>query len=119
MKKTIRSPDKPASNKNNGNKPALNKNNNSKPVFKQHHSNNKVDGFGSNKVKYTKKSEKLKKLSKPKKSKSKKLVKSKKLSKSRNSPNFDAKKARPSFSIFDARTIFKYLKLAFTKALIF
>ena len=51
-------------------------------------------------------------------SESKKLAKSKKPSKSENSPNFDAKKAGPSFLTPGAKEAFNCLRLAFTKALI-
>ena len=62
---------------------------------------------------------KSQKLLKSENLKGKKLAKSKKLSKSRNSPNFDAKKADPSFITFKARVTFNYLQLVFTKAPIF
>ena len=45
-----------------------------------------------------------------------KSEKSKKLWKSRNSPNFNATEARLSFLIFEARTAFNRLWLAFIKA---
>ena len=62
--------------------------------------------------------EKYGKLSKTRKlSKSQKSANSgKKLSKSENLPNFDVKKNGPSFLIFDARTTFNRLRLAFIKA---
>ena len=63
-----------------------------------------IDGGG---VKIAKKS---------RKSKSQKLAKSKKPSKSGNSPNFDAKKAGPSFLTPEARSAFNRLRLAFTEA---
>ena len=49
-------------------------------------------------------------------SEGKKSAKSKKPSKSGNSPNFDAKKAGPSFLTPGAREAFNRLRLAFTKA---
>ena len=58
------------------------------------------------------------KLSKSRNSKDKKLDKSKKLLKSSNSPNFNTKKAGPSFLTSKARGVFNYLQLVFTKALI-
>ena len=61
----------------------------------------------------------MKKLFKLKKSKSEKLVKSKKLLKNRNLFKFYIKKIRSIFLIFDAKTIFNHLWLAFIKALIF
>ena len=57
---------------------------------------------------------KTRKLSKFGNSKCKKLAKSKKLSKSANSPNFDAKKAGPSFLTPKTREAFNRLRLAFT-----
>ena len=66
-----------------------------------------IDGGG---VKIAKKS---------RKSKSQKLAKSKKPSKSGNSPNFDAKKAGPSFLTPGAREVFNHLRLAFTETPIF
>ena len=69
---------------------------------------------GSNKL--------IKKLVEPKTgklAKSQKLYKSKKLSKSRNSPKFRAIEVGPSFLISDAKMVFNYLWLAFTKAPIF
>ena len=48
----------------------------------------------------------------------KKSAKSKKPSKNKNSPNFNAKKAGPSFLTPEARSAFNRLRLAFTKALI-
>ena len=56
------------------------------------------------------------KLSKSRNSKGKKLAKSKKPLKSGNSPNFDAKKADPSFLTSEARSAFNRSWLAFTKA---
>ena len=56
------------------------------------------------------------KLSKSENLKGKKLAKSKKPSKSGNLPNFDAKKASPSFLISEARSAFNCLWLTFTKA---
>ena len=44
------------------------------------------------------------------------MAKSKKLSKNGNSPNFDAKKAGPSFLTPEARAAFNRLRLAFTEA---
>ena len=62
--------------------------------------------------------EKYGKLSKTRKlSKSQKLAKSKKeSSKNGNLPNFDAKKNKPIFFTPNARTTFKHLRLACTKA---
>ena len=66
-------------------------------------------GIGGDGVEHAKKSRKL--------SKSQKLTKlRKKLSKSGNLPNFNAKKAGPSFLTSDAREAFNRLWLAFTKA---
>ena len=48
--------------------------------------------------------------------KSKNSAKSKKLSKSENSPNFNIKKAGPSFLTPKARAAFNRLQLTFTKA---
>ena len=59
---------------------------------------------------------KTRKLSKSGNSKGKKSAKVKKPSKSRNSPNFDAIKAGPSFLTPKARLAFNRLWLAFTKA---
>ena len=59
---------------------------------------------------------KFQKLFKSEKSKSEKL---KKLSKSENLPNFNAIKTKLSFLTFNAKMIFYYLRLAFTKTLIF
>ena len=50
------------------------------------------------------------------KSKDQKSAKSKKPSKSRNSPNFDAKEAGPSFLTPGTRETFNRLRLAFTEA---
>ena len=105
--------------KNNNNKPAFSRYNNNKSASRKNNGNNEV-GFDDDSIEYTKKLKKLKdqklaksqKLSKSKKSKSNKLLKSK------NSPNFDAIEARPSFLILDAKTTFNCLQLAFTKALI-
>ena len=82
----------------------------------------KVNRFciGNNSKKIVKKLKKSKgqKLSKLRKSKSEKLAKSKKLFKKKNSPNFDAMKAKSSFLTFNIRTAFHCLWLAFIKALI-
>ena len=77
------------------------------------------DGSGSEKL--AKKSRKLSKglkLPKSGNSKGKNLAQSKKLLKSGNLPNFDVKKAGPSFLTLKARAAFNRLQLAFTKALI-
>ena len=65
--------------------------------------------------------EKCEKLSKiGKLSKFRKLAKPrKKLSKSENSPNFDAKKNKPSFLTPNANKVFNCLRLIFIEALIF
>ena len=42
------------------NKPVSRKNNNKKPAFEKNNNNNKVDGFDSSSIKYTKKSKKSK-----------------------------------------------------------
>ena len=76
-------------------------------------------GDGDSSEKLAKKSGKLSKglkLSKLGNSKGKNLAKSKKPSKSGNSPNFDTKKAGPSFLTPEARAAFNCLWLAFTKA---
>ena len=83
--------------------------------------NGKVVGFGvrGGGKELTKKSEKSwkrLKLSKLGNSKSQNLAKSKKLSKSENLPDFDAKKADPSFLTPKARAAFYRLWLAFTEA---
>ena len=108
MLKTIRSPNKPASDKNNENKLASNKKNNSKQVFGRNNGNGEVNGFGicRNGVKHVKKSEK------PSKS-------GKKLSKNGNSTNYDTMEAKTKFLTFTARTTFNCLWLAFIKASIF
>ena len=118
------SPNKLASNKNNSNRPVFSKNNGSKPSFEKNDSNNEVDKFGSDDVKHIKTSEKSKsqklfksqKLSKSGKSKGKK---SKKLLKTGNLPKFDAKKAGLKLLTSGAGKAFNYLRLTFTKALIF
>ena len=68
MLKITRSPDKPASSRNNGSRLASNKNNNNRPVSKRNNGNSKVDRFGisKNSIEYTKKSGKLFKLRKSK-----------------------------------------------------
>ena len=81
MLKMIKSPNKPASNRNNNNKSASNRNNNSKLAFKKNDGDSEVYGFsiGKNGEKYVKKSGKLsksRKLSKLGKSKSQKISKS-------------------------------------------
>ena len=78
--------------------------------------NNKIGGIEGN----DKLIEKYRKLSKIRKlSKSQKSAKSeKKLSKSENLSSFNAKKNGLSFLTLNTRMIFKYLWLAFTKALI-
>ena len=132
MLKTIGSPNKPvsgkndssrsASSRNNGSKLAFSRNNNSRPAFRKNNGNGKIDrfGVGGNGVEYTKKSEKSSKSGKSKSekmSKSQNLTKSgKKLSKSGNSTNFDATEDRPKFLTPDARTAFNRLRLAFTEA---
>ena len=122
MLKTTRSPDKPASNKNNNSKLAFSKNNNSRPTFERNNSNNKVNKFGVNRnnVEHAKK---LGKLFKSGKSKSKKMFKSqnltklrKKLLKNGNSINFNATKDGPKFLTSDIRTAFNCLWLVFIEA---
>ena len=121
MLKTIRSPDKPAPNRNNGSRLASNRNNNNKPASGRNNGNGKVDEFVGDGVEHTKKSEKLKsqklakfwKLSNSRKSKGEK---SKKPSKNRNLLNFNATKAEPNFLIPSARAAFNRLWLAFIKA---
>ena len=61
------------------------------------------------------KCEKLSKLGKLFKSQKSARLENKYL-KSRNSPNFGAKKNKPSFLTFNAKTVFNHLRLAFTKA---
>ena len=84
--------------------------------------NGKVVGFGvggGGGIELAKKSGKLSKGLKSSKSgnlKRKNLTKSKKLSKSGNLPNFDAKKAGPSFLTPKPKAAFNRLRLAFTKA---
>ena len=58
MLKTIRSPDKPTSNKNNSSMLAFSKNNDSRPASKKNDENNEVNGFGvsRNGIEYAKKS---------------------------------------------------------------
>ena len=84
---------------------------------------NKVSGIeGDNElIKKYRKLSKTGKLSKIRKLfKFQKLAKSKKkLLKSENLPNFNAKKNEPSFLNPNAKTVFNYLRLAFTKVLIF
>ena len=62
MLKTIGSPDKPTSNKNNSNKSVSSKNNNNKSVFRKNNGNNKTDEFdiSGNSMEHAKKSKKLK-----------------------------------------------------------
>ena len=84
---------------------------------------NEVVGFDVNDgneelVKKSGKSSKGLKLSKPGNSKGNKWAKFKKPSKNGNSPNFNAKKAGPSFLTPETRVAFNRLRLAFTKALI-
>ena len=67
-------------------------------------------------AKKSEKSSKGLKSSKLRNSKGKNLAKSKKSSKSGNSPDFNAKKASPSFLTPEARAVFNRLRLAFTKA---
>ena len=86
---------------------------------KRENSNGEIIGFDisdGGSVKITKKSEK---------SKDQNLFKSqilaklgKKLLKSGNSPNFDAKKNKPSFLTHKTKATFNCLQLTFTKALI-
>ena len=101
--------------KNNGKRPASNKNNKSTLVSKKNDSNDEVNRFGGNSVKYAKKSEKSEKLSKSKKLERKKLAKSKKLSKNENSPKFHIKKAGPSFLTPNNKMVFNRLWLTFIK----
>ena len=70
MLKTI---NEPAPSKNDGSKSTFSRNSDSKPVSRRNDGNGKVDGFGGNGVKHTKKSRKLKG---QKMSESQKLVKS-------------------------------------------
>ena len=130
MLKTTRSPNEPASSRNNGSRSASGRNNNSKPVSRKNDSNSEVDRFGvsGNGMKYAKKSGKLFKsenLFKLEQLKSEKLFKSWKLAKlgkkslkSGNLSNFDAKKNKSSFLTSDARMTFNHLWLVFTKTLI-
>ena len=104
---------KPAPSKNNGSMSALSRNNNRRPAFERNNGNSEVNGFGSDGVKYAKKSGKSKG---QKISKSQNLAKFKKLSKSGNSLNFDAKNSGPSFLTPEARAAFNRLRLAFIKA---
>ena len=85
---------------------------------RKNNGNDEIHRFDSNSVKHAKKLRKSKKLFKSKKSKSEKLIKSKKSLKCGNFPNFSSKKAWPTFLIFDAKTTFSHLQLAFIKALI-
>ena len=104
MLKTTRSPDEPASSRNDGSRPASGRND----------GNGEVDEFGGGGVKHAKKSRKSKV---QKTSKSRKLAKSgKNSSKSGNSPNFSATEAGPSFLTPEARSAFNRLRLAFTEA---
>ena len=68
MLKTTESPNKPASNRNNGSKSASNNNNNSKTTSKKNNNNGEINRFdvGRNNVKYAKKSKKLSKSGKSK-----------------------------------------------------
>ena len=122
MLKTTRSPDEPASSRNNGSRSAFSRSNDSRLAFGKNDGNSEVNGFGvdGNGVEHTKKSGKLSKsgISKSKKtSKSQNSAKSeKKLSKSGNSTNFDATEDGPKFLTPDARTAFNRLRLAFTEA---
>ena len=128
MLKTIRSPNKPAPNKNDGNKSAFNRNNNNRLVSKKNNGNGEVNGFdvSRNGVEYAKKSEKSSKsenssksrISKSEKtSKSKNLAKSgKNLSKSRNSTNFDATEVGSKFLTPNTGIAFNHLWLAFIEA---
>ena len=80
-------------------------------------------GVGKNDIKHAKRLEKLSKLGKLKKEKifkSWNLTKSrKKLSKSGNLTNFNVTEDKSKFLTLDAKIAFNYLRLAFTKALIF
>ena len=96
--KTTRSPNEPASSRNDGNRSAFNRNDNSRSASGKNNSNGKVDeyGVGRNGMEHAKKSGKL---SKSRKSKSKKTSKSwnlaksgKKLLKSGNLTNSNATK---------------------------
>ena len=73
-------------------------------------------GGGNELAKKSGKLSKSLKLSKSGNSKCKNLAKSKKPSKSKNSPNFNAKKAGPSFLTSEARAVFNRLRLTFTEA---
>lgn len=87
------------------NKPFHSRNNSSRPVFKQNNCDSEINGFGDSGIEHGK-------------SKASKLAKSKKQSKSRNSPNFGAKKAWPSFLTSGPKTVCNCLRLAFTDVLI-
>ena len=122
MLKTTRSPDKPASNRNNGSRSASNRNNNSRPASRKNNGNSEVDRFGvsGNSMEHTKKS---KKLFKSKKSKSEKTFKfqnsvksGKKLSKSGNLINFNTTEDGPQFLTLNTKTAFNHLWLAFIRA---
>ena len=119
--KITRLPNKPVFSKNNDTKSAFNRNNDSKSVFGRSNGNGKIGRFGGDGVEYVKKPEKSKgeKLAKSQKLSKSKGEKSKKLSKSGNLPNFDTTEAGSSFLTPNAKTIFKYLWLAFIKVLIF
>ena len=111
-----RSPDGPASSKNNDSKSASSRNNDSKPVSGKNNSNGKINGFdiSGNDAEHIKESGKSKS---KKMSKSQNLAKSgKKMSKSWNWTNLNAIEARPKFFTLDTRTAFDCLWLAFTKA---
>ena len=116
MLKTTRSPDKPASSRNNSSKSASNRNNDSKQVSGKNDGNGEVYRFGisGNGIEHAKKSGKWKS---EKMSKSQNLAKSgKKLPKSGNLTNSDITEDGPKFLIPDAKTAFNRLWLAFTEA---
>ena len=77
-----------------------------RPTLEEVGDNEGSDGVDDGSVEIAKKSRKLK---------GQKSAKSKKPSKSGNLPNFDAKKAGPSFLTPGAREAFNRLWLAFTK----
>ena len=107
MLKMIKSPYKLAFNRNNGSKLTLDKNNDRKPSFGPNNDNIKIDEFGGDCIKLTKKSGKSKV---QKLFKSQKLSKlEKKLSKSRNSPNFSATKVESTFLNSSTRAVFNHL----------
>ena len=111
MLKIIRLLDKPAPNRNNNNNSAFKKINSSRSVSWKNNSNNNVDEFGGDSVKYTKKLKKN--------FKSQKLFKSRKKPKKRgNLLEFDTKKTGPNLLTFNTKKTSNYLQLILTEALI-